>query len=85
MVYVIVQVVVSSDSRFIGIRNRTGGRVTRQQVKWNTLSFKWSCHQTTCSMVYVIVEVVVSPDSKIDGLRNRTGGRVIRQKVQLYT
>ena len=76
MVYVIVQVVVSSDSRFIGIRNRTGGRVTRQQVKWNTLSYRWLCHLIAGSMIYVIVQVVVSPDSRFNGIRYRSGGRV---------
>ena len=76
MVYVIVQVVVSPDSRFNGTRYRLGGRVTKQQVQWYTLSYRWSCHQTTGSMVHVIVQVVVSSDSRFNGIRYRSGGRV---------
>ena len=77
MAYVIVQVVVSSDSRFNCMRNRTGGRVTRQQVQWYTLSYRWLCHLIAGSMAYVIVQVVVSPDSWFNGIRYRTGGCVI--------
>ena len=76
MVYVIVQVVVSPDSRFNGIRYRTGGRVTRQQVQWYTLSYRWSCHQIAGSMLYVIVQVVLSPDSRFNGTRYRSGAPV---------
>ena len=77
MVYVIVQVVVSSDSRFNGIRYCSGGRDTKQQVQLYTLSYRWSCHQTVDSMVYVIVQVVVSSDSRFNCIRYRLGGRVI--------
>jgi hypothetical protein len=77
MVYVIVQVVVSSDSRFNGIRYCSGGRVTKQQVQWYTLSYRWSCHQIAGSMVYVIVQVIVISDSRFNGIRYRTGGCVI--------
>jgi intracellular septation protein A len=76
VVYVIVQVVVSSDSRFNGIRYRSGGRVTKPQVQWYRLSFRWLCHLIAGSMVYVIVQVVVSSDSRFNGIRYRSGGRV---------
>ena len=78
MVYVIVQVVVSPDSRFNGIRYCSGGRVTKQQVQWYTLSFRWLCHLIAGSMVYVIVQMVVSPDSRFNGIRYRSGGCVTR-------
>jgi intracellular septation protein A len=74
MVYVIVQVVVTPNSRFNCIRYRTGGRVTKQQVQWYTLSFRWSCHLIAGSIVYVMVQVVVSSDSRFNGIRYRTGG-----------
>jgi hypothetical protein len=77
MVYVIVQVVVSPNSRFNGIRYCSGGRVTKQQVQWYTLSFRWLFHQTAGSVVYVIVQVVVSSDSRFNGIRYRSGGCVI--------
>ena len=77
MVYVIVQVVVSSDSRFNGIRFCSGGRVTKPQVQWYTLSNRWSCHQIAGSVVYIIVQVVVSPNSRFNGIRYRSGGCVI--------
>ena len=77
MVYVIVQVVVSPDSRFNGTRYHSGGRVTKQQVQWYTLSYMWSCHQIAGSMVYVIVQVIVLSDSGFNGIRYRTGGCVI--------
>jgi hypothetical protein len=76
MVYVIVQVVVSSDSRFNGTRYRSGGRVTKQQVQWYTLSYRWLCHLIAGSMVHVIVQVVVSPNSRFNGIRYRSGGCV---------
>jgi intracellular septation protein A len=68
---------VSADSRFNGIRYRSGGRVTRQQVQWYTLSYRWSCHLIAGSMVYVIVHMVVSSDSRFNGIRYRSGGCVI--------
>jgi hypothetical protein len=81
MATIIAQVVVSSDSRFNGIRYCSGGCVTRQQVQWYTLLFRWSCHQTAGSMVYVIVQVVVSPDSRFNGIRYGSGGRVTKKQV----
>ena len=77
MVYVIVEVVVSPDSKIDGLRNRTGGRVIRQQVQLYMLSYRWSCHQTAGSMVYVIVQVIVLSDSRFNGIRYRTSGCVI--------
>jgi hypothetical protein len=47
MVYVIVEVVVSPDSKIDGLRNRTGGRVIRQQVLI-------SGDTTTCIIMYSI-------------------------------